>query len=259
MTIEAVIFDLGGTLLHYHDAESPDAARPFRRITLAGYGALLQALRELGYDVPATDAMAERLDEEIRRTYLADLDELRGGTIETPVQAALAAAGVQLDPEAWQQVRSHFYNRIDEIVSPREGMLETLQALRERGYKLGLISNTYWAADLHDQHLAEHGLLDFLPVRVYSCDAAHRKPHPSIFKLALDALGVEPGEAAYVGDRPDVDVAGAQQVGMHGILIRSPHRPEADEMLAGGVTPDAVIGELPELVSALEQLEGQRA
>lgn len=257
MMLKAILFDLGGTLLHYHDPELTDNARPFRRVTLAGFDDLLDALEVTGTALPPRAEMHARLDEQIRQSYLAGLDGLRGGSVEAPMRAALAGVGVTLDEATWAEVRRHFYRRIDEIVSPRVGMVETLAALRERGYKLGLISNTYWAADLHDRHLEEHGLLDLLPLRVYSCDTPYRKPHPAIFRTALDALGVQPEEAAYVGDRLDVDVAGAQSAGMVGVLIRSPYQPQGSA--PADVTPDIIIDELPDLPPALAALEKSRA
>jgi putative hydrolase of the HAD superfamily len=48
-----------------------------------------------------------------------------------------------------------------------------------------------------------------------------RKPHPAPFLAALDALGVEPGRAAFVGDRPDKDIAGGNGVGMRTVRVRT--------------------------------------
>jgi putative hydrolase of the HAD superfamily len=45
------------------------------------------------------------------------------------------------------------------------------------------------------------------------------KPDPAIFRAALDALGVAPGEALYVGDLYDVDVVGARAAGMEAVLL----------------------------------------
>ncbi len=133
---------------------------------------------------------------------------------------------------------------------PRSGLKDTLSTLQDQGYQLGLISNTFWAADLHDRHLSEHHILEHLPLRIYSCDVPRVKPHPSVFDMAIKQLNVAPGEAIYVGDRPDVDVHGAQQAGWRGILIRSPY---LDQSL-GTVVPDVIIDELPDLPPALEQL-----
>jgi HAD superfamily hydrolase (TIGR01509 family) len=255
MMLTAVLFDLGGTLLHYHDPQTTDHQRHFRRITQQGFTDLLAALRDRGYDLPTDATLLDRLDEKIRENYLVGVKALRGGSIETPMRAALAVQGFEMPDRLWHEVRDAFYRRIDEIVSPRIGLIETLTKLQAR-YKLGIVSNTYWAGWLHDRHLEMYDLLDFFPVRVYSSDSAYRKPHPSIFKQALAALDTDPKQAAYVGDRLDVDVSGAQAVGMKGVLIRSPYRSEEiDGPPPDDVTPDAVIDELPDLPAALHAWE----
>ena len=256
MILSAVLFDLGGTLLHYHDPETIDHQRHFRRITQQGFADLLAALRDRGYHLPADAALLDDLDKQIRENYLADVKALRGGSIETPMRAALADQGIDVPDDVWRDVRDTFYQRIDEIVSPRSGLIETLTNLHAR-YKLGIISNTYWAGRLHDRHLERYDLLDFFPVRIYSSDSRYMKPHPGIFRQALAALETAPDEAAYVGDRLDVDVGGAQAVGMRGVLIRSPYRSEEfDGPPPDDVTPDAVVNELPDLPAALLAWEG---
>jgi putative hydrolase of the HAD superfamily len=71
------------------------------------------------------------------------------------------------------------------------------------------------------------------------------KPDPAIFKAALDALGVPSSEAAFVGDSPLNDVAGAQALGIFAVQIGSRTR--------DGVTPDARIDTLHELEGVLAQ------
>lgn len=251
MTLKAVLFDLGGTLLHYHDPESTEPERPFRRITQVGVGQLVHRLRAEGAPFNDPDSIGAVLDRHIGESYRLSQKDLRGGCVEAPIRAALAELGVEVDDVRWSSLRAEFYRAIDTIVTPRVGMHETLAALRTAGYQIGLISNTYWAADLHDRHLAEHGLDRYFDVRVYSSETPHCKPHPEIFTITLAMLGVQPGEAAYVGDRPDIDVAAAQQVGMWGILIHSPFMTTP----LGSVIPDAAIEELPELPPALERLK----
>lgn len=251
MTLKAVLFDLGGTLLHYHDPQTDDPAHPFRRVTMLGIQAVLDQLGADGVTPPPVDRLQPVVDRHIRQVVMAARETLSGGSVETPIRAALAESGVALDDGRWLALRQHFYGPIDQIVFPREGVQATLVALRDAGYRLGLISNTLWAADLHDRHLAEHGLLDLLPVRVYSCDVPYQKPHPSIFHTALARLGVQPTEAVYVGDRVDADVCGAQGAGLRAILIRSPYSSGSLD----GCTPDAIIAELPDLIPALAEIE----
>jgi HAD superfamily hydrolase (TIGR01509 family) len=250
MTIKAVIFDLGGTLIHYHDPQN-DPARPFYRMTMAGIGNLLARLQQEGNHLPSRDELGPIFDRHIGESYREAIREMRGGSIETPIRAALAEAGVGLSDAEWEALRPVYYCVIDEAASPRAGLAETIRALHEAGYALGIISNTFWAADLHDRHLAEQGVLDYFPVRIYSCDNPHMKPHPAIFADALAQIGVAAGEAVYVGDRGVIDVGAAQKVGMRGVLIRSPYLPDEP----GEVVPDAIVDELPDLPNALETLQ----
>jgi putative hydrolase of the HAD superfamily len=70
------------------------------------------------------------------------------------------------------------------------------------------------------------------------------KPDAKIFHRALERLDVRPAQAAYVGDNPDVDMAGARAAGMRAIWRRDPQR-------AGTVDADAVIEELDDLLTLL--------
>ncbi len=250
MTLKAVLFDLGGTLLHYHDPQSEEPQRPFRRITRVGIGQLCEQLPLHGFKLPDLDTLDPVIDRHIGESYRVALQNLSGGSVENPIRAALAELGINVSDMQWEGLRRYFYSAINTIVIPRKGLIETLTGLRDTGYQLGLISNTYWASDVHDRHLAEHGLLEFFPVRVYSCSTLVQKPHPAIFLYALGEMQVRPEEAAYVGDRLDVDVAGAQAAGMRGILIRSPYMPDQTE----DVTPNAIIDELPDLLRVIEWL-----
>jgi putative hydrolase of the HAD superfamily len=92
--------------------------------------------------------------------------------------------------------------------------LPVLDALRARGLKLGLLSNS--SRDL-DEFVAHHGLV----VDSVLTSHAHgkTKPHESIFRALLDLLGVAPDEAVMVGDTIEDDVEGARAVGMHAVLL----------------------------------------
>ncbi len=244
--INAVIFDMGGTLLHYQDGDEAG----FREVTHRGLRAIRSDLVARGLTPPPEDRFVAAIDAHIGATYMASMQTLSGGSLETPVREAVAGMGITVDDRLWSDLRRQFYAVIDEIVSPRQGVRETLAALDAGGYRLGLLSNTFWASDLHDRHLEALGLLEYLPVRVYSCEEAHVKPHPAIFQETLARMGASASEAVYVGDRLDTDVVGAQRAGMRAVLIRSPYQDQEAET-AG---PDAIIDELPDLPAALAAL-----
>lgn len=118
--------------------------------------------------------------------------------------------------------------------------LPTLDALRARGYRLGVISN---ADGRVPTLLRELGLADRFEVILDSHLVGVEKPDPRIFGLALDALDVPAAAAMYVGDFPAVDVAGARAAGLSPVLL---------DPLGVASAPDCpVIAGLGELLSLL--------
>jgi putative hydrolase of the HAD superfamily len=95
-----------------------------------------------------------------------------------------------------------------------EDALPTLAALRDRGLKLGLLSNS--ARDL-DEFVGYHGLA----VDAVLTSRAHgkTKPHETIFRRMLELLDVVAGDAVMVGDTVEDDVEGATAVGMRAVLV----------------------------------------
>jgi putative hydrolase of the HAD superfamily len=94
-----------------------------------------------------------------------------------------------------------------------------LARLRAAGLRLGVVSNSDGRVD---EALEAAGLRQYFDVIIDSALAGVEKPDPGIFHAALDALGVSPEEAVYVGDLYDVDVVGARAAGMDAILLGSP-------------------------------------
>jgi len=95
-----------------------------------------------------------------------------------------------------------------------EDTLPVLDELRGYGLKIGLVSNS--ARDVHA--FARHHALE-IDAGISSFHHGKTKPHASIFRAVLDLLGVQPGEAAMVGDTVEDDVEGARAVGMRAVLV----------------------------------------
>jgi putative hydrolase of the HAD superfamily len=252
--IQVVLFDLGGTLLHYE--QPPENS--FDALNARALGALLDAAADAGTRVPdrelairAVGRMASAMEARATRTQYAN-------TAEVIIEDGLDAIGVKLPPKAWDAGLAAYYEVISAVVKPVAGDAPAVLAqLSAQGLGLGLVSNTFWTPALHDADLARFGLLDYLPARVYSCEFGMAKPHPSIYRHALDRLDVAPAEAVFVGDKLKVDVAGPQKLGMRAVLVRSPFRTESDP----GIVPDATvetIAELPALITTWDHaLEAQ--
>jgi putative hydrolase of the HAD superfamily len=99
---------------------------------------------------------------------------------------------------------------------PLEGAAAALASLRERGFRLGAVSNADGrvAALLQTAALATH-----LEVILDSHLEGVEKPDPELFRRALARFGVTADRAAYVGDIYAIDAVGARRAGMHPILI----------------------------------------
>ena len=94
--------------------------------------------------------------------------------------------------------------------------METLKALRERGYMLGLISNSHWRW-LTDQ---KRSMETFFDVITLSYEHGFAKPHPSIFNTTLDKLGVDADRCLHVGDNPISDIQGAREAGLKTAFVK---------------------------------------
>ncbi len=88
---------------------------------------------------------------------------------------------------------------------------QTLRSLRQGGMSVGVCSNWGWELD---GFLQQVGLLDLVDSTVTSARAGARKPHPLIYAVATESLGVLPGDALFVGDSWEPDVRGPRRAGM---------------------------------------------
>jgi len=137
---------------------------------------------------------------------------------DTYVRAIFAAAGLDRHPGA-ERIRRrlfevHAAENLWRHVPP--GVPATLDRLRARGKRLGVVSN---ADGRVPDLLAEIGLAHFFETIVDSHLVGVEKPDPRIFALALDRLRVPAADALYVGDFHHVDVVGAERAGLLPVLL----------------------------------------
>lgn len=230
MTVEAVIFDWGGTLAEWVSIDEVDV-----------WG--LAARRLAGAGVDVDDLTAVLYEAEARFWARCSADQ-RAGCSADIVAEALAAAGIEADAAAG--VAAHLEAWDPHIVHD-PGAADVLAALRARGLRIGLLSNTHWPADFHDRLLERDGLLHLFDARLYTSHLEWMKPHPGAFRAALAAVAVEdPAAAVYVGDRPFDDIHGAKGAGMRAVLRPNPH------VEPHGTEPDAVIDHLTDILELVD-------
>ena len=142
----------------------------------------------------------------------------------------------------------------------RDGAAEMLQALKSRGYHLGVISNN---ASLYNvfRVLEDYGIRGFMEDVTVSSVTGYHKPHPEIFRIALRQMQAKPEMCVYVGDTVSRDIIGPKQVGFaKAVQIRSFLSEQKDvHVAADAAQPDKVIGTLMDLVTWLDQINPELA
>jgi HAD superfamily hydrolase (TIGR01549 family) len=226
----AIFFDLDGTLIE-EGAGVPEAR-----------AAVAQALREQGHGVT---------DQRYSAAASAVIDDLlaSNGGVWPAVFSRNAAITATLErlslpttsvgdlSERHRQVRLKHLTLISGAV----------KAVEQAGdqHRVGLITN---GPSLEQREkLRRSGLESRFESMTISGEVGVAKPEPAIFEQALISLGVDPGEAVYVGNNFASDVVGAHAAGLRSVWLRHPGATSIDD----SVTPCVVIDSMFELASAL--------
>jgi putative hydrolase of the HAD superfamily len=117
---------------------------------------------------------------------------------------------------------------------PDERMVAAVAGVRESGVPTGLISNS-WGTGIYDR-----APLQVFDATVISGDVGLHKPQPEIYELGAERLGVAAGDCAFVDDLRE-NVAGAEAVGMRGILHRDTDRTIVELGRLFDLPPDALV------------------
>ena len=243
-TLRAVIFDLWGTLI----TDSPELGRGREKARLEGL-ASAPASAGLSYKPAEVERAYRQAAEESQRLQAGGRDlpsRERASLFLRQLDTDLAAGATPDLLAALERSPIEAARRFSPLLIP--GAVETLEGVRREGHLTGLISNTgATPGPALRPVLAGHGLLALLDAATFSDEAGECKPAPGIFRRTLSILGVEPAEAVFVGDTPELDVVGPQQAGMWAVQV--------GEQARDGVRPHARISALSELPAALLSLD----
>jgi len=124
---------------------------------------------------------------------------------------------------------------------------EMLAALKEAEIEIGMVSNTVLSGKALEDVLERNGIRDYFNFVIASSDYGFRKPHPQIFKTALARAGTTAEKTWFVGDSLEMDIAGAQGVGMTAIWYNA----RGEE--SGGIKPDIEVKNWLEFIKIVEQ------
>jgi putative hydrolase of the HAD superfamily len=200
--IEAVIFDLGGTLIDW-----PDWDEDILRRWGLSYEYLTSTLPTR--DWPPREAYVQAMRAAEREHWQQVVETQASNTPTGLLRSGFERLGRAADEEELLVALDGYARAVNGWAIVFPDATQTLEELRRRGYRLGLLSNTWWAAEWHNAELAMPGLAPLLDEVVYTSDLSHSKPHPSTFLEVTHRLDVDPRRCVMVGDRLVDDISGA--------------------------------------------------
>jgi len=244
--IQAVVFDFDDTLIDWSGQEihgGEIGLRHLRHVYIY--------LSEQGFALPDEALFYETFGQIVVDMWQEAKKTWDGVALQAVIEKTLQKIG--LDPDEIDMDRVlHVYDwRPVPGVRPFPDTIPVLQTLKQQGYKIGLVTNAMQPMWMRDVELRDYGLFEYLDARITSGDTGYMKPHPQIYERILSLLEVDSQHALFVGDRPENDIAGANDGGLVSVLITPTH---VDYDL-NGVRPDYTINRLNELLPILAELE----
>ncbi len=251
MKIDAIIFDLGGTLLEYtgeHDSW-PELEGP-------GFEAAHEYLCQSGLELPSLVDFQRNGFAVLPGRWKKATKGVENLTVASLLGELIVGYGIDLpSDEIIMEAASRYQAAVCAGVVPMPDSYHTVKSLKESGYKLGIVSNTMFDGTRHIADMRRYDLDSFFDAKVFSADVNKWKPNPDVFIYILEKLNVEPKHSIFIGDDPDVDVVGGKRAGLFTIHYPSNQRFSSPD----GIKPDAIISslsELPILVARLNDYSG---
>ncbi|UCG35973.1 MAG: HAD family hydrolase [Candidatus Bathyarchaeota archaeon] len=215
MTIKAILFDMGGTLVSF-DVEHPGEIFQRALISLGISRSLAETkIAFLNAEKEAKDLnLLSSFGKMDREKYWNQWDAL-----------VLKYLGIAENVELARIVQSKWFDFVNFALYPE--VKDVLMKLQQRGLKLGLISTGY-EDGIHlilEKVNLEKATFDII-VGVDTIEKV--KPDPDIFRYAIRKLNVRPEEAIFVGDSVEADYRGAKSAGLHALLIDRIEKQQSD-------------------------------
>jgi HAD superfamily hydrolase (TIGR01509 family) len=222
-----VLFDLGDTLTD----NRPCPPAQMDRLIAKGFAVWLRRRSMRAGDEFTPDDRAKlasiggaRLVEAVNK----GLEDVRDRYWQHGLEAPLGTAFIRLQAEiaaasglvaSLSELEEVYLKERHSRQRPLAGAVELLSQLRSRGLKLGVVSNSVFSREPMYAHLRQTGLAGYMDTVVFSSDVGARKPQAKPFLAALSQMGCVAGDAVFVGDSPEADLAGAAGAGMAAIWL----------------------------------------
>ena len=229
-----LLFDLGGTLVHYYDRHQ------FPKILRQAVSSVLDELHCRGLLSVEPRSIWARVAEEDHESEDHRVRPLEGRL------ARIFDIDLFEHPGLVADLCRAFMEPIFARGSVYEDTFMALEEARSRGFRTAIVSNTPWGSpsNLWREEVERLGLRRLVEEVVFCRDVGWRKPTRQIFEYMLERLIVSPDRCIFVGDDPRWDIVGPESIGIKSVLIERHSTPY-----------DAVEGRVTTLLQIWENVE----
>jgi len=239
---KAVLFDLGGTLIYFDGA--------WHEVMQSANQELLAHLNQQGFKSDRHSFLDE-FQQKLEEYYTQREAEFIEYTTARILRDMLSDLGyTDVTPEMLAPALEKLYAVSQAHWKPEPDAQSTLEALRDSGLRLAVVSNASDDADV--QTLVNNaGLRPYLDFVLSSAACGIRKPNPRIFEIALEHWRLPREGVAVVGDTLGADILGAQNAGLTSIWLTRRADTPANRDHLDTIKPDATIATLADLPAML--------
>lgn len=241
---KGLLFDLGNTLL-YFDGTWPEVFSKSDQ-------ELFAHLNSVGFDLDPSfmQEFRQRLNAYYEQRESEFIEHTAGYVLKTLLEDW---GHLDVSDDILRPALKQMYAVSQQYWIPEEDTRPTLIALREKGYRLGVISNASDDADV--QTLVDKAeIRELIDFALSSAACGVRKPNPRIFEIALENWKFDKNEVAIVGDTLGADILGGKNAGIFNIWITRRADTPGNKDHAATILPDASIETLAELPELLESI-----
>ena len=232
--VRGVLFDYGRTLVTFR-YPTRDLLRVLDEFRPRIAGAL---------GVPAPEA--ETIVEDVLlplEEYIASMSEDEVDYMDV-YRDTWSRAGLVLPDDLLHEILDAEQQCWDRAVEVDADAVQILAWLRERGIKCGVCSNAPFPPEMMRRQVSSNGITELVDAIVFSSEVGRRKPAPEVYLAAIDAIGTEPEQTLFVGDRVREDYEGPRAVGMRAVVLTA----HAEDESRDGVQTIASLAELKSLL-----------
>jgi putative hydrolase of the HAD superfamily len=205
MKLEAVIFDLFGTLVNHFMSSVGQMHKEMAAVLAVPY-----------------EQFHPRWNQTTEMRVIGAF-----ATVEASIEHVLSVMKVEARAEQIEKAVEIRMGYIKKALRPKVHAISTLDQLKRHRYKIGLLSNCSVEIPLLWPETDFAGAID---TPIFSCLARLKKPDERIYRLACEQLGTKPESCLYIADGEDHELAAAARIGLQSVLIRSSSEESLNEL-----------------------------